>query len=156
MMFAIVRTGGKQFKVTEGMKLQVPTIDSKVGEKLTFSEVLLLSAGEKRYSGNPTIKGAKVQVEILRHGRDDKKVIFKYKRRKSYHLKKGHRQGFTEVLIKTITVPGDIVKDSPEKEAGKRAKETEAVTKVKEAETDKKAIETKEEKPKPAATEDKE
>ncbi len=134
-MFAIIRTGGKQFKVSEGMKIQVPTIDSKVGEKCIFSDVLLLSSGDKRYSGNPTIKGAQVTAEILKHGRDDKQVIFKYKRRKSYHLKKGHRQGYTEVLIKTITVPGDISKkDRPAEKPAAKAGET--VEEVKQSSAD--------------------
>jgi large subunit ribosomal protein L21 len=105
-MFAVIRSGGKQFKVTEEMSVKVPSLESKVGDEVTFSEVLLISDGEKRYSGNPTIKGAQVKGVVLRHGRDDKQVIFKYKRRKDYHLKKGHRQGFTEVQIKSIAVPG--------------------------------------------------
>jgi large subunit ribosomal protein L21 len=103
-MFAIIRTGGKQFKITEDMKLRVPTLHCKVGEEYTFREVLLLSTGDKRYTGAPTIKGAYAKAEILGHGRDDKQVIFKYKRRKGYQQKQGHRQGYTEVHIKSIGI----------------------------------------------------
>jgi large subunit ribosomal protein L21 len=104
-MFAVVRSGGKQFKVTEEMKLKVPVLDQKVGDEVVFTDVLLLSAGERRLTGNPTIAGASVTAEVLRHGRDEKQTIFRYKRRKGYHRKQGHRQGFTEVRIKSITVP---------------------------------------------------
>jgi large subunit ribosomal protein L21 len=104
-MFAIIRSGGKQFKVTEGMHLKVPTLSSKVGEEVTFSEVLLLTDGTNRYTGTPTVKGAKVTGVIIRHGRDDKQVIYKYKRRKNFHMRQGHRQGFTEVEIKSIGIP---------------------------------------------------
>ncbi len=104
-MFAVVRSGGKQFKVTEGMRIKVPTLPLKVGEEETLSEILLLSDGEKKYSGSPIVRGAQVRVEVVRHGREDKRVIFKYNRRKDYHLKKGHRQGYTEVIVKSIVVP---------------------------------------------------
>ncbi|OGF97771.1 MAG: 50S ribosomal protein L21, partial [Candidatus Glassbacteria bacterium RBG_16_58_8] len=91
-MFAVVRTGGKQFKVKEDMKIKIPSLPAKVGEEVVFSEILLLTAGDKRYMGNPTIKGAQVKAEVLRHGRDDKQIIYKYRKRKGYHLKQGHRQ----------------------------------------------------------------
>ena len=104
-MFAIIRSGGKQFKVTEGARVKVPSLSSKVGEQVIFRDVLLLSDGTKRYSGTPTIKGAAVTGIVVRHGRDDKQVIYKYKRRKNYHVKQGHRQGFTEVEIQSIATP---------------------------------------------------
>jgi large subunit ribosomal protein L21 len=124
-MLAHIRSGGKQFKVTEGMNLKIPSIPSKVGDEVTFDEVLLLSDGEKRYLGTPTIKGAHVKAEVVSHGRDDKQVIFKYKRRKSYHLKKGHRQGYTEVKIKSIVVPGKTKSKKAVEEKEKQAKSKE-------------------------------
>ena len=104
-MFAVVRSGGKQFKVTEEMRLKVPSLDEKVGDEITFTDVLLLSAGEQRLTGTPTIQGASVTAEVIRHGRDEKQIIYRYKRRKGYQRKQGHRQGFTEVRIKSIAAP---------------------------------------------------
>jgi len=134
-MFAIIRSGGKQFKVTEEMNLKVPSLPSKVGDEVAFNEVLLLSDGEKRYSGTPTVRGARVKAVVVRHGRDDKQVIFKYKRRKNYHLKQGHRQGFTEVKIKAIVVPGKAEGkqrvEGKDKQAG--SKENEGVKAEKQA-----------------------
>ncbi len=124
-MLAHIRSGGKQFKVTEGMNLKIPSIPSKVGDEVIFNEVLLLSDGDKRYLGTPTIKGAQVKAEVVRHGRDDKQVIFKYKRRKSYHLKKGHRQGYTEVKIKSIVAPGKAKGKEAVEETEKQAESKE-------------------------------
>jgi len=104
-MFAVVRSGGKQFKVTEEMRLKVPSLDEKVGAQITFTDVLLLSSGEQRLTGTPTIQGASVMAEVIGHGRDPKLTVFRYKRRKGYQRKQGHRQGFTEVRIKSIALP---------------------------------------------------
>jgi len=104
MTYAIIRTAGFQFKVEEGKTLRIPSLEAEVGSKVTFDEVLLSSDGTKVHAGTPTVKGAKVTAEITRHGKADKIVVFKMKRRKNYAKKQGHRQGFTEVKINDITL----------------------------------------------------
>ena len=104
MAYAIIRTGGKQFRVESGRTYKVPTLEGEPGAKVEFSEVLLGSDGKAVNAGAPLIEGAKVSGEIVRHGRGEKIVVFKQKRRKNYARKRGHRQGFTEVKIKTISL----------------------------------------------------
>ncbi|GBD33166.1 MAG: 50S ribosomal protein L21 [Gemmatimonadales bacterium] len=102
MSYAIFRAAGKQFRAEKGTILRIPTIPGDPGSKVTFEEVLLWSDGEKVKAGQPLIKGARVTAEILRHGRDRKIVVFKFKRRKNYRRKAGHRQGFTEIKITEV------------------------------------------------------
>ena len=104
MAYAIIRTGGKQFRVESGRTYKIPSLEGEPGAKVEFAEVLLGSDGKAVSTGAPLVKGAKVSAEIVRHGRGDKIVIFKQKRRKNYARKRGHRQGFTEVKIKTISL----------------------------------------------------
>ena len=101
-MYAVFRTGGKQFRAETGKKLRVPTLSVEPGESITFDDVLLASDGTEVRVGAPTLDGAKVKAEILRHGRDKKIIVFKRKRRKGYGRKQGHRQGFTEVRVDEI------------------------------------------------------
>ncbi len=101
-MYAVFRTGGKQFRAEPGKKIRVPTLSVEPGESITFDDVLLASDGSEVQVGAPTVDGAKVKVEILRHGRDKKIIVFKRKRRKGYRRKQGHRQGFTEVRVDEI------------------------------------------------------
>jgi large subunit ribosomal protein L21 len=103
-MYAVFRTGGKQFRAELGKKLRVPSMDVEPGESITFDDVLLASDGNEVQVGAPTVDGAKVKAEILRHGRDKKIIVFKRKRRKNYRRKQGHRQGFTEVRVDEILV----------------------------------------------------
>ncbi len=103
-MYAIFRTAGKQFRAEVGRKLQSPSLKAEPGSKLTFEDVLLGSDGKHVKAGTPLVKGAKVTAEVLRHGKDKKIVVFKFKRRKNYARKQGHRQKFTEVRIKDITL----------------------------------------------------
>ncbi len=102
MSYAIIRTGGKQFRVEPGRFYRIPSLPGEPGGKVEFNEVLLGSDGKTVKTGVPTLEGAKVTGEILRHGRGDKVVVFKMKRRKNYARKQGHRQGFTEVMINDI------------------------------------------------------
>ena len=102
MSYAIIKTGGKQFRVEAGSTLRVPSLDGEAGSKVEFTDVLLGSDGKSVLTGTPTLAGAKVVGEIVKHGRGEKIVVFKFKRRKNYARKQGHRQGFTEVRIKTI------------------------------------------------------
>jgi large subunit ribosomal protein L21 len=104
MAYAIIRTGGKQYRVEPGKKLRVPTLLGDAGATVEFNDVLLGSDGKSVHTGVPTLSGAKVTAEIVKHGLGDKIVVFKFKRRKNYARKQGHRQGFTEVQIKDITL----------------------------------------------------
>ena len=101
-MYAIFRTAGKQFRAEVGRKLQLPTLAAEPGSKVTFDEVLLGSDGKTVRAGTPVLPGARVTAEVVRHGKARKIVVFKYKRRKNYARKQGHRQGFTEVKIDTV------------------------------------------------------
>ena len=101
-MYAVVRTGGKQYKVAEDSVLKVESLAGDVGSKLTLGEVLLIG-GDSPKVGAPLVKGASVACEILEHGQGDKVVAFKKKRRKNTHRKRGHRQHFTKVKVLDIT-----------------------------------------------------
>ena len=97
MSFAIIRTGGKQFRVEKGAKLRVPSLKSEVGASVDLD---VLATAEK--VGAPLIDGAKVTATVLDHGREPKIVVFKKKRRKHYKRTKGHRQGYTTLKIDSI------------------------------------------------------
>jgi len=97
-MFAVIRTGGKQYRVTTDDVLSIEKLEGEVGAKLTLSEVLLVD--DK--AGTPLVKGASVEAEILEQGKGPKVIAFKKKRRKNTHRKRGHRQPFTKVKITAI------------------------------------------------------
>ena len=99
MTYAIFKAAGQQFKAQKGDILQVPRLEGEPGAKVSFDEVLLSSDGKKVNTGTPTVKGAKVSAEIVRHGKGDKIIVFRFKRRKNYRRKTGHRQQFTEIKI---------------------------------------------------------
>jgi large subunit ribosomal protein L21 len=101
-MYAIFRAAGKQFRAEPGRTLRIPSLKAEPGSKLTFNQVLLGSNGNVVKAGTPLVAGAKVTAEVGRHGRDKKIVVFKFKRRKNYRRKQGHRQGFTEVRIESV------------------------------------------------------
>ena len=104
-MFAVIRSGGKQYRVGEGEVVTVERLNGEVGEKLKLTEVLLLG-GDSPKTGAPLIADAAVQAEILEHGRGEKVVAFKKKRRKNTHRKRGHRQPFTKLRITAIQTGG--------------------------------------------------
>ena len=104
MSYAIIRTGGKQFRAEPGKSLRIPSILGEAGTTVEFNDVLLGSDGNAVRMGVPTLSGAKVTGEIVKHGKDEKIIVFKFKRRKNYARKQGHRQKFTEVRIKDITL----------------------------------------------------
>ena len=98
-MFAVIRTGGKQYKVSPGDKIKIEKLKNKEGEDVIFSEVLFVENEKDLIIGTPLIKGAEVKAKVLKQDRSEKVIIFKYKPKKRYKLKKGHRQPFTEVEI---------------------------------------------------------
>ena len=104
MTYAIIRTGGKQFRVESGKSIRIPTLVGDAGTKVEFNDVLLGSDGTNVRAGVPSLSGAKVTGEIVKHGLGEKVVVFKFKRRKNYAKKQGNRQGFTEVRINDITL----------------------------------------------------
>jgi large subunit ribosomal protein L21 len=104
MAYAIIRTGGRQFRVAEGDTLDVDLLDVEPGKTTTFGDVLLFADGKDVTHGNPVVSGAKVTAEVVEQRKDKKVVAFKYKRRKGYHRTVGHRRKLTRVKIKTIDV----------------------------------------------------
>ena len=103
-MFAVIKTGGKQYKVAEGDVLMIEKLDVD-GDSVTFDEVLLMVDGEKVTLGKPMISGASVAAKVLiAEGKDKKKMVFKYKSKTRHRKKKGHRQPFTKVQITKISV----------------------------------------------------
>ncbi len=103
-MNAIVEISGKQYTVSEGDRLKVPSQVSEAGDHLTFDRILFVNDGKKDHIGSPIVKGATVQASVVTNGRDRKILIFKKKRRKGYQRKNGHRQGYTMLQIDKILV----------------------------------------------------
>jgi large subunit ribosomal protein L21 len=104
MAYAIIRTGGRQFRVAEGDTIDVDLLDVEPGKTATFGDVLLFADGKDVSHGNPLVSGAKVTAEVVEQRKDKKVVAFKYRRRKGYHRTVGHRRKLTRVKIKTIDV----------------------------------------------------
>lgn len=105
-MYAVVQTGGKQYRVAEGDVICVEKLNAEVGSKVTLNDVLVLGDAAKTVVGTPFIEGAAVTAEVLENGKAKKVVIFKYKAKKDYRRKKGHRQPFTKLEIKSIIASG--------------------------------------------------
>jgi large subunit ribosomal protein L21 len=101
-MYAVIKTGGKQYRVVEGQKLRVEKLSGSAGDKVTFNEVLLVGGNTPKI-GRPFVSGAAVAAEITGQDRGEKIIVFKFRRRKNYRRKNGHRQWFTEVKITGIT-----------------------------------------------------
>ncbi len=103
-MRAIIETGGKQFAVAPNKRIRVPSLAGEPGDTVTFDKVLYAADGGGAHVGTPIVEGARVTAEIVTHGRGKKIVVFKYKRRKRYSRKKGHRQNFTELRVTDVSV----------------------------------------------------
>lgn len=101
-MYAVIKTGGKQYRVSEGDRIRVEKLQGAVGDSIELAEVLMLG-GDKVAVGKPLVEGAKVAAQIVGQGRGKKTIVFKIKRRKSYRRKAGHRQPFTELKVTGIT-----------------------------------------------------
>ena len=103
-MYAIVEFKGNQFKAQKDAVLRVPKIEAKEGDVLTIDTVLLVSDGDNVSVGSPYVQGAKVTVQVERHLRDKKVLVFKHKSKKDYHRLYGHRQGYTEVAVQDVVL----------------------------------------------------
>lgn len=101
-MYAIVESGGKQFKVSQGDTIVVEKVAAEIGDTIVLDKVFFVSAESGVKVGSPVLSGAKVTAKVVDHGRDKKIVVFKYKSKKNYHKKQGHRQPFTKLLIESI------------------------------------------------------
>ncbi len=102
-MYAVIRTGGKQYKVHEDQVLRVEKLDGSEGSEIEFNDVLLYSDGETVTLGAPVVDNAIVKAHVLEQGRGKKQLVFKYKRRKGYRKMRGHRQYYTEIKIDSIS-----------------------------------------------------
>jgi large subunit ribosomal protein L21 len=103
-MYAVIRTGGKQYKVQEEQILQVEKLEGTEGSKIEFDDILMYSDGETVTLGSPKVENATVKAHIIDQGRGKKQLVFKYKRRKGYRKMQGHKQFYTEIKIESITV----------------------------------------------------
>lgn len=102
-MYAVVKTGGKQYKVAVGEKLKVEQIPADVDSQIVLEEVLMVVEGDQVTVGAPVVAGAKIQATVVSHGRGEKVRIFKMRRRKHYQKRQGHRQNYTEIRIDAIS-----------------------------------------------------
>ena len=109
-MYAVIKTGGKQYKVSAGEKLKVEQLAAEVGAQVVIDQVLAVGSGEQLAVGAPLVAGATVSATVLSHGRGDKVRIFKMRRRKHYQKRQGHRQNYTELFIGRIA--SDLGSDS--------------------------------------------
>ena len=102
-MYAIIKTGGKQYRVETGLKLKIEQIPADIGSELSMDQVLMISDGDNVSMGKPLLSGASVKATVLNQGRHDKVRIFKMRRRKHYQKHQGHRQNYTEIQITGIS-----------------------------------------------------
>jgi large subunit ribosomal protein L21 len=103
-MYAVINTGGKQYKVSPGDVVRVESLDAKIGDTIDIKEVFMIGDGDKVSIGKPVLTSAKVTVEVVEEGRGEKLLIFKHRRRKGFRRTNGHRQNYTAIKVKEITV----------------------------------------------------
>lgn len=120
-MYAIFEAKGKQFRAEMDATLRMPTLDAEPGDRVTFDHVLIAQRDDQVIVGQPSLEGAAVAAEVIRHGRDDKIIVYKMKRRKGYRRKQGHRQGFTEVRVLDIDFGTGKSAAAPKAKAAKPA-----------------------------------
>jgi large subunit ribosomal protein L21 len=102
-MYAVIQTGGKQYRVSEGTILKVEKLEAEVGAQLSLDQVLMMSDENGNVKiGDPLLNGASVKVKVLEQGKNKKILVYKYKKRKNYHKKQGHRQPFTKIMVEKI------------------------------------------------------
>lgn len=141
-MYAIIESCGKQYKVSEGDVVFFEKLDTEVGKKVTFKEVVLVSDDKKVEVGAPYVKGAKVEGKVVEHGKGKKIIVYKYKAKKNYRRTQGHRQPYTKVQITKIALVAEKVakaEEVAEKPATKKTTTTKATTAKKATTTTKKA-----------------
>ena len=131
-MFAVVKTGGKQYRVAKDDVIRVEKLTAEPGETVALSDVLLIDDGEKKTVGAPTIEGAAVEAEVVEQMRDKKVIVFKKKRRQNYRRKNGHRQSLTVLKITDIKASG-AKKAAAKKATAKKASAKKAAAKKDEA-----------------------
>ncbi len=102
-MYAVIKTGGKQYRVSTGQKIKVEQMPADVGSEITLDQILMVGEGESVKIGTPVVEGATVKATVLSQGRHDKVKIFKMRRRKHYMKRQGHRQNYTEIRIEAIS-----------------------------------------------------
>jgi len=107
-MYAVIKTGGKQYKVAAGDYLKVEKLEGDVGSKVVIDKILMVADGDNITIGSPLVAGAKVNATVLSHGKGDKVMIFKFHRRKHYRKTQGHRQSYTEIQIDDINGKGAV------------------------------------------------
>jgi len=125
-IYAIVRSGGKQYRVEVGSKIDVEKLLAAEGDKVELADVLLLADGDQVTAGNPTVAGAMVTAQVVEHGRGPKAVIFKYKSKVRYRRRTGHRQPFTRLAIEEIVPPGGEVVAAKKARRSRAKKEEES------------------------------
>jgi len=103
-MYAVIETGGKQYKVQEGDKLFIEKLEVEAGETIDFDNVLLVSKDGELAIGSPYVESAKVKASVLENGKGPKVIVFKYKNKEGYRKKRGHRQPYTKIQIETISL----------------------------------------------------
>ena len=101
-MLAVIKTGGKQYLVSPGQKIKIEKLDGEVGKEIIFDQVLLVEKSKQLEIGNPLVKGAKVTGKLVSQGKGKKAIVLRYRPKTRYHVKRGHRQFFSEVEIKSI------------------------------------------------------
>ena len=133
-MYALIEFAGKQFKVEEGSSIKVPYVDEKVGSKVTFDKIIYMDDGKNKTVGTPIVAGAKIDGEIVSHGRERKVVVFKFKRRKGYQKKNTHRQEYSILKVGKVGKAKKVVNKEPAKPVeSKPTAKKEAVIKKKTA-----------------------
>lgn len=131
-MYAVIRTGGKQYRVTAGDILEVEKLDAKVGDTVTMKEILSLS-GEKMLVGAPLVAGATVEAQVIAQGKQDKVLVFKKKRRHNYKRKNGHRQQVTTLHIVSVTLNSKALATKEPRDLNKAKAKPQAAAKAKPA-----------------------
>ena len=116
-MYALIEFAGKQFKVEEGSSIKVPYVDGKVGSKVTFDKIIYMDDGKNKTVGTPIVAGAKIDGEIVSHGRERKVVVFKFKRRKGYQKKNTHRQEYSILKVGKVGKAKKVAKKESAKPA---------------------------------------
>lgn len=120
-MYAIVETGGLQFRVERNLKIRIPKLEAEAGSEVSLKNVLALADGDRFLVGMPHVKEAEVKGRLLGHGRHRKLIIYKYKKRKNYRRKRGHRQDYSELLVTDIVAPESMRKEAVPRAAKPKA-----------------------------------